>query len=98
MVRRFAVQPQSELDIQAAALWYEDQRSGLGGQFLDELALVFRRIENNPRQFPLIQGGVRRALLHQFPYGVYFLFEAETVAILAVLHSHRHPDVWKRRT
>jgi hypothetical protein len=41
---------------------------------------------------------VRRALLHQFPYGVYFLFEAEAVAILAVLHSHRNPDVWKRRT
>lgn len=98
MARRFVVQPQSELDIQAAAVWYEDQRSALGGRFLDELALVFRRIEENPRQFPVVKGEMRRALLHQFPYGVYFLFERETVAILAVLHSHRHPDVWKRRT
>lgn len=98
MVRRFVVQPQSELDIQAAAVWYDDQRSGLGDRFLAELTLVFRRIETNPRQFPVIMDEVRRALLHQFPYGVYFLSEGENVAILAVLHSHRHPDVWKSRT
>jgi plasmid stabilization system protein ParE len=40
---------------------------------------------------------VRRALLHQFPYGIYFLSEREAVVILAVLHSHRNPDVWKSR-
>jgi plasmid stabilization system protein ParE len=97
MARRFVVQPQPELDIQATVLWYEDQRSGLGGRFLDELALVFRRIEENPRQFPVIKDDVRRALLHHFPYGVYFLVETESVVVLAVLHSHRHPDVWKSR-
>jgi toxin ParE1/3/4 len=97
MARRIVVQPQSELDIQAASIWYEDQRSGLGSRFLNELALVFERIEANPRQFPVIRDEVRRALFHQFPYGVYFLSEKEDVVILAVLHSHRNPDVWKRR-
>ena len=52
MARRLVVQPQSDLDIQAAAVWYEDQRAGLGLRFLDELDLVFQRIEVNPRQFP----------------------------------------------
>jgi hypothetical protein len=41
MARRLVVQPQSDLDIQAAAVRYEDQRSGLGPRFLDELDLVF---------------------------------------------------------
>lgn len=72
MARRLVVQPQSDLDIQAAALWYEDQRSELGVRFLDELDHVFQRIKDNPRQFPLLEGEVRRALLHHFPYGVYF--------------------------
>lgn len=97
MARRIVVQPLSELDIQSAAIWYEDQRSGLGSRFLNEPALVFRRIEDNPRQFPVIRHEVRRALLHQFPYVVYFLPEKEDVVILAVLRSHRHPDVWKSR-
>lgn len=75
MARRILVQPQSDLDIQAAALWYEDQQAGLGGQFLCELDLVFRRIQENPLQFPSVEGTARRALLHRFPYGVYFIPE-----------------------
>lgn len=73
MARRLVVQRQSDMDIQAAALWYEDQQTGLGMRFLNELNEVFRRIENNPKQFPKLEGEVRRALLRHFPYGVYFV-------------------------
>jgi plasmid stabilization system protein ParE len=97
MARRLVVQPQSDLDIQAAAVWYEDQRFGLGSRFLDELDLVFQRIKDNPRQFPRVQGDVHRALFRHFPYGVYFLVESEDIKVLAVLHLHREPDMWKSR-
>lgn len=49
MARRLVVQRQSDLDIQAAALWYEDQRPGLGIRFLGELDpadLVGRQCED----------------------------------------------------
>ncbi|MDH5739504.1 MAG: hypothetical protein OEY77_04185 [Nitrospira sp.] len=97
MARRLVVQRQSDLDIQAATLWYEDQRAGLGMRFLSELDEVFRRIETNPRQFPKLEGEVRRALLHHFPFGVYFAEASDDVAVLAVLHLHREPDMWKSR-
>jgi plasmid stabilization system protein ParE len=97
MARRLVVPPQSDLDIQAAAVWYEDQRAGLGMRFLDELDGVFRRIEDNPRQFPRIDSNVRRALLRHFPYGVYFIEDSNAFAVLAVLHLHREPDMWKSR-
>ena len=97
MARRLVVQPQADLDIQAAAVWYEDQRVGLGVRFLDELDLVFQRIETNPRQFPRQEGEVRRVLLRHFPYGVYFVEASEAITVLAVLHLHRDPDVWKSR-
>jgi plasmid stabilization system protein ParE len=97
MARRLVVQPQPDLDIQAAAVWYEDQRAGLGLRFLDELDLVFQRVKDNPRQFPRVEGDVHRALLRHFPYGVYFLVESEDINVLAVLHLHREPDMWKSR-
>ncbi len=97
MARRLVVQPQSDLDIQAATLWYEDQQSGLGVDFLNELERVFQRISENPQQFPQLEHTVRRALLHRFPYGVYFLVEAQDVKILAILHLHRAPDMWSSR-
>lgn len=98
MVRRLVVQQQSDLDIQAAALWYEDQRSGLGMRFLGELDEVFWRIGNNPKQFPQVEAEVRRALLRHFPYAVYFVEGSADVVILAVLHLHREPDMWKSCT
>ncbi len=79
-------------------MWYEDQQAGLGAYFLAELDLVFQRIEENPLQFPRLEGDVRRALLHRFPYGVYFITESQEVKVLAVLHLHRQPDMWKSRT
>jgi len=97
MARRLVVQPQADLDIQAAAVWYEDQRVGLGVRFLEELDLVFQRIETNPRQFPRLEGDVHRALLRHFPYGVYFVGESEAITVLAVLHLHREPNMWKSR-
>jgi hypothetical protein len=63
MARRLVVQLQSDLDIQAAAVWYEDQRDGLGLRFLNELDLVFQRIEANSRQFPRLEGEVH--VLHR---------------------------------
>lgn len=65
--------------------------------FLNELDEVFQRIQENPQQFPRLEGDVRCALLCRFPYGVYFLAQSEEVIVLAVLHLQRHPDMWKSR-
>ncbi|MEY4527564.1 MAG: hypothetical protein RL768_1283 [Nitrospirota bacterium] len=97
MASRLILQPQSELDIQAAAVWYEDQRPGLGEKFLNELDQVFQRIVENPLQFPRLEAAVHRALLRHFPYGVYFVIGDERVDVLAVLHLQRHPEMWKSR-
>ena len=40
-------------------------------------------------QFPSVSVGVRRALLHTFPYAVYFRETEQFVVILAVLHLRR---------
>ncbi|MBI5315370.1 MAG: type II toxin-antitoxin system RelE/ParE family toxin [Nitrospirae bacterium] len=97
MARRLVVQPQSDLDIQAATVWYEDQQSGLGARFLNELDQLFLRIVANPRQFPRVDDEVHPALLRHFPYGVYFHAEEASINVLAVLHLHRHPEMWKSR-
>jgi hypothetical protein len=47
--------------------------------------------------FPEIFPGVRRALLHAFPYAVYLKPTEQAVIIVAVLHLSRNPTVWHRR-
>jgi toxin ParE1/3/4 len=98
MALRLIVRPEAELDIESSALRYEGQQRGLGSRFLDTLNDIFARVTENPFRFPQLERNVRRALLDRFPYGIYFLPESNRVVVIAVLHLHRHPDTWRRRT
>jgi plasmid stabilization system protein ParE len=91
------VRPEAELDAFEAASWYAGEREGLGTEFLGELRATFARIEDGPERFPLVFQGFRRAILHRFPFGVFFIVEAETAIVLAITHLHRDPRVWQRR-
>ena len=92
------VRPEAQDDIEAAAVWYEAQREGLGERFVSEVDALMDRIQHHPLQFPLIEPAVRRGLLHSFPYAVYFVAESEGGGVvLAVLHQHRDPKTWRDR-
>jgi plasmid stabilization system protein ParE len=97
MSRRLIIRPRAQLDLTEAALWYEDQRSGLGVQFTAELDRTLERIVDSPSQFPLVRRKARRALMRTFPYHVYFDLRGDQVVVLAVYHERRHPDGWKER-
>ena len=45
---RLEATPSADLDIEAAFEWYEDEESGLGSEFLDELRLAYQRILDHP--------------------------------------------------
>ena len=89
--------PLAQADIDDAVTWYEQQQFGLGSRFLDVLDHILKRIRDTPLQFPSISGEVRRALLHTFPYAVYFRETEQAVVILAVLHLRRDPRIWLGR-
>jgi plasmid stabilization system protein ParE len=97
MNRRFIVRPLAEADLGDAARWYDDERAGLAERFVKDVDITFSRIAEHLLQFPLVTGDVRRALLHTFPYAVYFRTSDEAVVVLAVLHLRRNPKVWRRR-
>jgi plasmid stabilization system protein ParE len=97
MTRRFIVRPLAEADLEDAARWYEDERTGLSERFLSDVDRTIARIRERPFEFPAVSGDVRRALLHTFPYAVYFRTSDEAVVVLAVLHLRRNPKVWRGR-
>lgn len=95
---RLDVREEAERDIFDAALWYEQERVGLGFRFETEIERIMDRVVDNPLQFPVTEQGVRRAQLGIFPYAVFFRCEEGVVTVLGVLHLHRHPNAWKRRS
>ena len=96
-MKRLNLSAEAELEMFEAALWYEREQAGLGFRFESEVDRIFTRILENPRQFPEVEEGARRALTRHFPYGIFFVLEDDLVTVFAVLHLHRHPDTWKAR-
>jgi plasmid stabilization system protein ParE len=95
---RLVSEPSVDLDVEAAYEWYENERAGLGIEFLDELRATYNRIADGPLKYQELRGGIRRALLRHFPYAVYFAIDGDIVVVVAVLHASRDPAKWQRRS
>jgi plasmid stabilization system protein ParE len=86
---RIFIELQASLDIEEAARWYEAQRSGLGIEFVLEADFAIERIQENPKLYLQLYRGIRRVLLHRFPYAIYFFANDTETRVLAVLHQAR---------
>jgi len=83
-------------DLGAGFDWYEEQRSGLGEEFLSAVQSTLRSIEQFPEMFVFIHRDVRRAIVSRFPFAVFYLVESQRVVVLRVLHTARDPKLWPR--
>lgn len=85
-----------QCDLEAAFDWYEEQRVGLGEQFLVSVQTTFKSIESFPEIFALVHGEVRRAIVSRFPFAVFYVVEPKRLVVLRVLHTARDPNLWPR--
>lgn len=89
--------PGVDTDLREASNWYEEQQPRWGEKFLDRVDEAFDRIELQPQLYGVVENGVRRVSVEQFPYSVYYRIDDLEVLILAVVHDRRHRRIWKRR-
>jgi plasmid stabilization system protein ParE len=58
--------PAAAADVEDAYRWYEDQRPGLGEEFLGAVSTVIESLVAYPERFPVIYRQTRRANLRRF--------------------------------
>lgn len=83
-------------DLVAAHDWYEQRSPGLGKDFVRRVDAAFAGIADHPELFPPVHRGLRRVLVRRFPYAIFYRIDAQTVRVIAVLHTamnfHRLED------
>jgi toxin ParE1/3/4 len=89
--------PEAKAEFDAAADWYEQQRPGLGVDFIARVRDVLNRISANPRLHATVYGDVRKAVVARFPYVVIYREDAAEVVVIAVFHTARDPSIWQSR-
>ena len=84
-----------------AARWYQQNRAGLGLEFLPALDAAVARIEENPRTSSRPPGvdddEIRLVFVRRFPYHVVYVELSDRLQILAVAHDRRRPAYWIAR-
>jgi plasmid stabilization system protein ParE len=84
-------------EIDDAYRWYERQRAGLGGDFLEAVEAVLAEITANPARYGFADTDIREGVLTRFPYAIYYRVLADRIRVLAVYHTSRDPSGWQSR-
>jgi toxin ParE1/3/4 len=89
--------PEALDDLAESFQWHEEQRSGLGAEFMAAVDAKLEQVQTGPKHFPRVRGLIRRAIVHRFPYGIFFVGHSEFINVIAVMHHARDPKHWRRR-
>jgi hypothetical protein len=87
----------AEEEMTEASVFYDSASSGLGAGFLDEVQRVVDILREHPELGQSVGRGLRRALLHPFPFSLIYCVEVNSILIVAVAHQRRRPDYWRDR-
>ncbi len=92
---------EAEQEIEAAWLWYEERRPGLGRDFLLSVEETLRRLEG-PVVGLSVEGvgrdlRIRRLPVRRFPYSIVYVDLPAERRVLAIAHGSRRPGFWHGR-
>jgi len=75
-----------------AQKWYEKQQLGLAAQFNIEFNATLDKLAETPFIYPARYRDVRRAVLHRFPFLVWYRIQNSSVTVLACTHGKADPN------
>lgn len=80
-----------------AAVFYETAAPGLGNDFLNDVQQAIDRLCEYPLAGEAVAPGLRRMLLHRFPFSVMYSIETNVILVIAIAHHGRRPGYWQPR-
>lgn len=79
-----------------AVRWYEQKRTGLGGEFFDAVTHAIELLRTRP-EVGTAAVRTRSWLLTRFPYQLIYRVRDDDIYIVAIAHTSRRPGYWKNR-
>ena len=93
MTRRAAFGLRANRHVAGAFEWYEQQRAGLGSEFLSAVDEAIELLQQMPELGHVVHRDLRRLSLRRFPYVIYYRITGSSVRIRACLHERRDARV-----
>ena len=87
----------AEAEIDEAVTYFDEQRTGLGERFEQDLLATVRFITGHPFSGKSMSGLVRKCPLRTFRYNLIYAVDDGEIVIIAVAHHRRRPGYWQSR-
>ena len=87
----------AEIEFWESVDYYEEQCSGLGIRFKEEVERFLEKIQTDPLLPRLRKNGYRRVNLSVFRHHIAYIIRDDILWVVAICHAHRAPEFWLRR-
>jgi toxin ParE1/3/4 len=94
---RIRFKPEAEAELVEARAWYSLQGQGLDAQLMMRIDEALQRIVQAPEAYPTVYRQLRRAVIRQFPFAIFYEMTTDELRVIAVFHSRRDPMSLKSR-
>lgn len=84
-------------ELEGAISYYEDQKVGLGLDFLAEVEQALSKIQQTPNLGAAYKATLRRYIIQRFPFLIFYAELEELIWVVAIAHGKRRPGYWRRR-
>lgn len=96
-MRELVFQAEAETELLESIHRYEQEKPGLGDEFLAEVRTLAARLLDYPGSGSPVFRDVRRARVRRFAYQLIYRVRPDALIIVAVMHLRRKPGYWKNR-
>ena len=99
MDNKIIISNEAENDISNAYCDHNKEKSGLGGGFLTQLDLFYKKLKRRPTYYSFVdeEKNISALTLKVFPYKIIYEIAAEEVYAFAIHHFSRHDDHFNKR-
>jgi plasmid stabilization system protein ParE len=85
-------------EVVGAIAWYAQPEINQANAFVRELERTEAHLSANPALYQRVEEEIRRAVLHRFPYSLFYVIEQNDVVVLACMHHHQKPKTRRELT
>jgi hypothetical protein len=78
-----------------AVEWYEEQKDGLGGEFIKEIEQSLNLTRKNPNHYPLKINHFNEFVVKKYPYILIYKITSSSseIIITSIFHAKRNPTL-----
>jgi len=82
-------------DLINAIRWYQERNRSTADSFRTSIKRVIENLATTSMHAAADVDGVRRRVLKDFPFTVFYVLEEHAIIVIAIAHHRREPGYWK---